>query len=79
MALSEQVKRDVLARSGGFCECTKSEHRHYFSKCFALLASTSGQSHHITAQNDDATDDLSSCQVVCHECHVGTDSYGRPL
>jgi hypothetical protein len=79
MALSEQVKRDAFARSGGFCECTNSEHRHYFSKCFALLAVSSGQPHHITAQNYSGSDDLSSYQVVCHECHVGTDSYGRPL
>jgi hypothetical protein len=79
MAFSEEVKRDAFARSAGFCECTKSEHRHHFSKCFALLTTANLQFHHLTAPSDGGSDDLSNCGVVCHECHVGTNSYGRNL
>jgi len=76
MAFSESVKDQAFRRSGGRCECTRREHSHY-GACNSPLSRYSAEFHHVTAQSVGGSDGLSNCEVLCHTCHVGTDSYGR--
>lgn len=76
MAFSDETKRTALARSGGRCECARREHSHY-GRCSTGVTMATAEFHHVTAQSVGGHDGLSNCEVLCHECHVGTDSYGR--
>lgn len=76
MAFSEDTKRAALARSGGRCECSRTEHRHY-SRCSSPVTMATAEFHHVTAQAVGGGDGLSNCEVLCHDCHAATDSYGR--
>jgi hypothetical protein len=77
MPFSDDVKDRAFVRSGGKCECTRTNHPHR-GRCGARLTRATAEFHHITAQSVGGSDGLSNCEVLCHECHVGTASYGRP-
>ena len=78
MAFSEATKDSAFARSGGRCECKRQAHRaHAGGRCTTILSRLSPEYHHITAQRVGGSDGLSNCEVLCHPCHVLTDSYGR--
>ncbi len=77
MAFSDEVKKDAFARSGGYCECRRKEHDHKGGRCWASLTTINTEYHHVTAQSVGGSDGLSNCEVLCSDCHVGTDSYGR--
>lgn len=76
MAFLDETKRAAFTRSGGSCECRRKEHAHW-GRCNTRLTMATAEFHHITAQNVGGSDGLSNCEVLCHECHVGTDSFGR--
>ncbi len=76
MAFSDETKRSAFKYAGGKCECTRKEHDH-IGRCNAPLTMATAEFHHITAESVGGSDGLSNCEVLCHECHVGTDSYGR--
>ena len=42
-----------------------------------LLTRASAEFHHITAECVGGPETVSNCEVLCHDCHVGTASYGR--
>ena len=77
MAFSEETKDAAFRRSGGFCECGRKEHKHTFVTCGTTVTRTTAEIHHITAEIVGGSDGLSNCEILCHECHIGTDSYGR--
>jgi 5-methylcytosine-specific restriction endonuclease McrA len=78
MAFLDTTKDQAFARSGGQCECKRLLHGHGGSlRCPIKPTRWSAEYHHLTAVSAGGNDGLSNCQVLCHECHVGTDSYGR--
>lgn len=77
MAFSDETKRDALRRSGGRCECTRREHTSHSGRCNSPVSMATAEFHHVTVQSVGGHDGLSNCEVLCHSCHVATDSYGR--
>jgi len=84
MAFPQSVVDEAWRRSGGNCECRRSNHNHLYVRCNKQLVyenrGKTGQrgcweAHHITAGGPDVA---SNCEILCCECHVGTGSYGRP-
>lgn len=76
MPFSEETKDEAFERSGGQCECERKEHDHT-GRCSSTVTRHSAEYHHITAESVGGSDGLSNCEVLCHDCHVATDSYGR--
>jgi len=65
MAFSEETKSQALAGAGRKCE-----------RCGKALTMTSAEFHHKTSVAAGGSDGLSNCEVLCHDCHVKTRSYG---
>lgn len=65
-------------RSGGACECTLANHRHFYGRCRNPLikgnrgreaGSGAWEAHHI---NPDAPPVLGNCRILCWPCHKAT-------
>jgi hypothetical protein len=76
MALEESVVDQAWARSGGRCECTNSDHGHSKRCGRELLRDRRGaepsyrwEAHKKVA---DGEDNLSNCEILCHECFKQT-------
>jgi 5-methylcytosine-specific restriction enzyme A len=67
MAFSYETKQQALQRAGYKCE-----------KCGKSLTMASAEAHHKTSVAAGGSDSLSNCQILCHDCHVGTTTtYGK--
>ena len=82
MAFSESVKDAAYRRSGGRCECTRKHSYavnppHSGGRCPTTFGRYGNwEAHHIIAIASGGSDSLSNCEVLCHRCHVLTDTYG---
>jgi 5-methylcytosine-specific restriction endonuclease McrA len=66
MAFSEETKKQALKNAGNKCQ-----------KCGTPLTMSTAEAHHKTAVASGGSDAPSNCQILCHNCHVGTYTYGR--
>lgn len=78
MAFSEATKDAAYVRSGGRCECHRQDGLHY-GRCPTRVNrhGPGVEYHHKTATDRGGSDGLSNCEVLCVQCHMRTDSYGR--
>ena len=90
MPFPDPVKDQAFLRSRGRCECARIGHIHPAhpipslglarlpgGRCRRLVTRQTAEFHHIIAANAGGPDTLANCEVLCHDCHVGTASYGR--
>jgi len=82
----EDVVKKALERSGGRCECTRTNSdcmkKHDYTRCYAggftmQNRGTRWESHHKTSQEAGGEDTLSNCEILCLDCHKATKTYGR--
>lgn len=73
MAFSETTKDLALKRANNRCECTRKHSGHPYGRC---PNTRNLEFHHITAISSGGSDNLSNCEVLCHDCHVLTQTYG---
>lgn len=66
MAFSETTREEALKKAGYKCE-----------KCGKKLTLHSCEAHHKTSVQVGGQDCLSNCQILCHDCHVKTRTYGQ--
>ena len=83
MAFNSTVVQEAWNRSGGTCECRRVNHKHLYVRCNKQLVwknrgSTDQrgcwEAHHVVAGGDDI---VSNCEILCCDCHVGTETYGK--
>lgn len=80
-AFSKEVIDAAWNRSGGKCECTRVSHAHG-ARCRTKLNKASRgkespqgwEAHH---KNSNGPGTLSNCEILCQDCHKGTQSFGR--
>lgn len=83
MPFTDITKSKALMRAEFTCECTEDGHGHDGRRCSKPLDPQEPfegrvEFHHIRAEADGGSDELSNCQVLCDDpCHRMTDSYGR--
>lgn len=84
MAFSESTIKAAWERAGGKCECTRVTHSHGTRCNKQLVWENRGregrgkwEAHHKTAVSSGGNDNLSNCEIVCFECHKGTQSFGK--
>ena len=75
MPFSDSVKVAAHRRSGGRCECTRSN-CHDAWRCTAHLGRYQGHYHHRTSVAAGGSDGLANCEHLCVRCHRRTSSYG---
>ena len=66
MAFSEETKKEAMKKAGYKCE-----------KCGKPLTMATAEAHHKTSLLAGGSDGLSNCQILCHDCHAKTRSYGN--
>jgi len=66
MAFSEETKKQALTNAGNKCE-----------KCKTSLTMGTAEAHHKTSVEAGGSDALSNCQILCHNCHAQTHTYGK--
>ena len=66
MAFSEETKKQALKDAGYKCE-----------KCGTSLSMSTAEAHHKTSVDAGGSDAPSNCQILCHNCHVATRTYGK--
>lgn len=79
-AFPDSVVSEAWRRSGGKCECKRTNHGHP-GRCGAGLIYTARgkdtpggwEAHHINANGPDV---LSNCEILCQPCHKKTQTYG---
>ena len=86
MAFSDETKRLGFERCGGICECTRRRCAAYHTVPFVTkedgtrehprCGNQAEHAHHIKAQKDGGSDELSNLEYLCEPCHMNTDSYG---
>jgi len=77
MGFSEEVVARAWRRSGGYCECRRRTHGHYYVRCNKeLVRKNRGrggrgcwEAHHISISGGDG---LSNCEILCWDCHSRT-------
>ena len=81
---SEETVAAAFKRAGGRCECTRKSCKHsercslqfkFDQRCSDGL--TGWQAHHRKARSAGGGDDLANCEILCVNCHMETDSFGR--
>ena len=72
MAFSDFVKQQALQNANHKCECKRTTHGHS-GRC---NSTTRLEAHHITALSSGGSDNLSNVEVLCHDCHTKTQTYG---
>lgn len=75
MAFPDSVIEQVIARSGGKCECTRTSCGHT-GQCSKQLIGSDWHAHHKLAVVSGGQDTLSNCEALCIPCHQNTGSYG---
>jgi len=80
MVFPDSVVRQAWNRSGGRCECKRTQHNHSGRCNRSLRWESRGkespygwEAHHVTAGGSDA---LSNCEILCQDCHKKTRTYG---
>jgi len=81
MPFTQSVVDQAWRRSGGRCECTRSNHGHSGRHNKQLDYASRGndrmpgcwEAHHINANGGDV---LSNCEILCCDCHKQTPTYG---
>lgn len=76
MAFPDSVIEQVIARSGGKCECTRTSCAHHTGRCSKTLTNLNWHAHHKTAIASGGGDTLSNCEALCIPCHTNTQTYG---
>ena len=77
MAFSQDTVIQAWNRAGGYCECRRKSHDHYYVRCNKTLSwgnrGREGwgcwEAHHINSQGSDS---LSNCEILCWDCHSRT-------
>jgi len=67
----DSVKKQALERAKYRCECTRKTCDHHSGRC--PRKSDLEAHHRIQA----VPNILSNCEILCHDCHENTHSYGR--
>lgn len=84
MPFPENVVKEAWTRSGGKCECKRTNHGHSGRCNRTLLYGSRGsetsygwEAHHIVAEDSGGLNTLSNCEILCMDCHKKTRTYGR--
>ncbi len=81
MGFSNDVVEQAWKRCGGSCECRRAAHDHLYIRCNKQLVwdnrgregRGAWEAHH---KNANGGDSLSNCEILCWDCHKGTESFG---
>jgi 5-methylcytosine-specific restriction endonuclease McrA len=60
------ARQDLLVRLGPYCQV-----------CRQQFSSEDLQAHHIQSQREGGKHGASNIQLLCHDCHTKTESYGK--
>ncbi len=72
MAVTEEIKEQLLNRSGGWCECTLERCSHGNRRCGKMLMPSYWHAYHIVPIVSGGTDDLGNLIAMCSECYKNT-------
>ena len=85
MAFSNKIVAEAFKKAGSRCQCERKGKKHDHSiPCGQELrwehrgheGRYAWHPHHRTALKSGGEDIGSNCEILCFECHVGTETYG---
>ncbi len=72
MAVAEEIKEQLLNRSGGWCECTLERCSHGNRRCGKVLMPGYWNVYHVNSVMPGGMDGLGNLIAMCSECYKKT-------